>query len=101
MSSSLMVYHSSNAFSFDWASQTFVADASSLNNTFYGNIYNDAADVGFGIISEKTGELAVFYLDKLCQNQEGEVLFWSFKPTTETIKKFPQLNRIIAVVYND
>lgn len=101
MSPSLMVYHSSNAFSFDWAFQLFVTEASSLKNPFYGSIYNDAADVGFGLVSEKTGELAVFYLDEKHQNREGEVLYWSFKPTTETIKKFPQLARVKAIVYND
>lgn len=96
-----MIYHSIDKFSFDQEAQTFETEVSSLKKPFYGNIYNNTTDVGFALTLENPNHVAKFYLDVVAQSGEGEPLFWTFKPTPETIKQFSQFECIKVIVYND
>ena len=49
-----------NSGKFSYKDNTFVAELSSLGKFSLGKVYTDDCDLGFTIVSEKTGNVAVF-----------------------------------------
>jgi len=77
----------------------FAAEASDLGDFRPEQIYPDACDVGFKMLG-KTGEYATFYLADTRQS-EGDILYWTFLPTTETVRKIPALKGYRVEIFND
>ena len=71
---------STKFFSYDKEDRTFTAEASSLPSTFdfESQIYDDACDCGFILISENTGNEALFTWDRE-DRQGGEIMGTWFK----------------------
>ena len=81
---------------FSFKNNTFVTEASDLGRGFdLGQVYDDACDKGFTIISEKTGKGAVFVLWKDETDHEGYIVSWIFKCVT------PGLTNLKAVIFDD
>ena len=92
--------YSSKLFDYSADRNTFYTDLSLLDRSnigsseTFGRIYNDAADVGFRMVSHRTGDTADFYLSE--QDEEAMV----FLPMLETITKNPRLRTARIVVFN-
>lgn len=52
---------------------------------FWGRIYDDAADLGFAIVSKRTGNSETFYLAGELRDQEGDVYAWEFMPINQNL----------------
>ena len=64
----------------DKGTQVFVADASTLQvSTPYTKIYNDACDLGFILMSAKTGNERVVVLEDIEKDVEGDIQAWEFR----------------------
>jgi hypothetical protein len=92
---------------FIWNSQTkqlttFASDLGSLQSGApeFHRLYSDACDVGIDIVSAKTGTIATFYLGE-AEYRDGDLQFWPLFPTSETLKKQPQLAGSKVVIFND
>jgi hypothetical protein len=91
------VTYSTDLFSFK--NNTFVVEDSTLRapwNGPSGRVYNDACDVGFTLVNQKTGGEIVMAQDGTDKDREGEVLGWRF--TCVYPKKFKHLK---ALIIND
>ena len=81
---------------FTFKNNTFIALASDFGRGVHlGRVYDDACDEGFTIISEKTGEGAVFAFHKDEEDVEGDLVSCVFKCVT------PGLTHLKAVIFND
>ena len=70
---------SSVRFSYSKNDYTFYAEMSDLPRRFiFRPLYDDAADVGFAIVSRKTGNVRTFSLVEEKQDGEGDILWWGF-----------------------
>lgn len=101
-----MVYLPSKLFSYNASTQMFTAEASELDHVaqdgnWMDRIYNDAADAGFTMVSDRTGERVVFVHTEVTRNDDGDIESWDFKPTSESLRKFPHLKDCVLVVFND
>lgn len=86
-------YHTSQ-FAWDPSTREFVAEASTLGKGYLARLYNDAADVGFVFVSERTGTEQAVYLNHTEKDSEGDVVAWRYKPV-DTAQSFT------VVVLND
>lgn len=90
----------SNRFMYSKQSErTFIAEASELEGlNFMSQIYYDACDVGFNMMSSKTGKLVKFYLTDTEYNN-GDIVCWNFKLCPEYVKIAG--GDIKVVIFND
>ena len=72
----------------------FSAEMSELRDLKIGQVYDDACDVGFTIVSEKTGKPAVFARTSM-EFREGDLISVNFKCAT------PGLTHLKVVLFND
>lgn len=101
-----MIYIPSRLFQYNSATGVFTAEASELdhaseNGEWIGRIYPDAADAGFTMVSERTGERVVFVETEIDREDDGTIRSWDFVPTPESIRKFPHLRECKLIVFND
>jgi len=89
------MYVSSRKFHWDKEKRQFSADISDARIMF-GKVYPDSYDIGFIMISARTGLELKFYLDRE-EHIHDEVVAWHFKALTRN----PDLTDITAVVFND
>lgn len=73
----------------------FTAEASDLNDISMGRVYDDACDIGFTIISQRTGRAAVFVKVGEAKDREGEVSAFIFDCVT------PHLRHLKVCLWND
>jgi hypothetical protein len=60
--------------------KVFAAEASDLGSDFeLGRVYDDAADVGFTLVSQRTGDRLVFVLYQQHRDGEGELLYDEYR----------------------
>lgn len=64
-------------------------------------VYDDACDIGFVIVSGPTGKEATFAQDNTRRDGEGDIIAWTYVPTRGTLRKLPQLNGWKVTVIND
>jgi len=78
----------------------FVAEISDFE---YGALFEPLQDhgVGFKMVSERTGVIATFYFVNEKRDGEGDIMFWTFRPTLESVRQNPGLSRVCVVVFND
>lgn len=66
---------------FNYHGMSWTTEASDLaRNNFFGQIWDDAADVGFVVKSHVTGKEVVFYLDTVERDADNDIRWWTFKP---------------------
>lgn len=93
--------HSSKQFSYNKSTKTFSTEASTLGrgSSFMKHVWNDSADVGFGIESAKTGEVVLFTLSQEHRDREHDITHWTF--SVYNPKRDPKLNGLKVIVFND
>jgi hypothetical protein len=81
----------------------YVSDLEANNpiKCVWGQVYDDACDRGFVIISVKTGKEAVFARDSVIADSDGEVQAWRCIPTRDTLRRLPQLKGWTITLIND
>lgn len=95
---------SSNRFHTNHDLHTIVAEAAELEagvSGFMGPLYDDAADIGLCILSEKTGKIARWCLSEVKKDCDGDVYSWEFIATPETLRWHPHLEHWKVIVFND
>lgn len=101
-----MVQLSTEMFSYDKQAKRFSQELSTLaggkeNRPVFGRIYPDSCDEGFRLISHKTAQEVVCYVDRVHMNREHEITHWELRVTPESLRKQPQLNDIKVIIWND
>lgn len=94
----------SRRFDYISASKTFMAEISELSHGGVdplGQLYNDACDQGFVMISDKTGSEVEFYLHDTQRDTEGDVIAWDFRPSANAIHYNFNLQNVKAIILND
>lgn len=89
-------------FSYDDSRKTFYADISDLvGKGFFSDLvrklYDDAVDVGFGIMNNKTQKTVYFVFSHEETDGEGEVIRWHFTSIPNEVCSTP----LHCVVNND
>lgn len=88
-----------SSFMFFWNPEdaTFSQEASTLKgHKWAGQLYDDAADTGFVLVSSRTGEELAFYLVDAEYHNE-DVYAWHFHAATND----PKLSKLKVVIWND
>ena len=96
--------HYVSSLKFRWLSnyKRFMADISDLGPDFsFDRVYNDAYDVGFVMVSHKTGAEVKFVITTHCTDREGDITHWELVPVSEAIRANPKLNGVIVTIWND
>lgn len=93
--------HLSQQFDYDHDTNTFTAWASELGSRMFGQLFEDACDVGLTIVSGRTGSISSFYISEEQRDDDNDISAWYLKPTNETVKRFPLLKDATVVVFND
>lgn len=67
--------------------ECFVGDISDLGPAFrFGQVYDDACDLGMTLISERTGAEVVFALEHTEHPVDGDLLWWVLRGVTKGYK---------------
>lgn len=90
----------SSVFTYDAKTKTFCTEMSIIRD--FSQIYDDACDRGFSIVSAKTGAEVTF---AVCENEtdwsHGELQSWTLRPITEHVFYNPKLRDLKVIVFND
>lgn len=93
---------SSSQFTYDKLNKKFTTEISDLGPSFrFVQIYPDAADLGFTMISAKTGKEVRFFVDQIGENRDGDITHWVCKPDMYAVRKNPSLNGVTVTIFND
>jgi hypothetical protein len=68
---------STRQFTYDAPTKNFAAELSDMNGL--GRVYDDACDVGFTMVSARTGRQVVFVLAEEKRDGEGDTLLWEYR----------------------
>jgi len=81
----------------------YIAEMSDfIGFNFFQQLYDDAIDTGFSILNPKTGNSIVVFLSDVIRGPEDQEDGYIFKPTYESLAKFPKLSVGFKVtVFND
>jgi hypothetical protein len=91
----------SSLFTYDEETKTFSTEISDLGPGFrFQLIYDDAREVGFQMVSTRTGEVVTFYLEAPHFDGEGELTHWTCGIVREDMSKH-KLWGVIATIFND
>jgi len=91
---------------FDWHAdtQTFVEEISTLSQggkvRVFSQVYDDACDEGFVMISSKTGQRVVYVVDGHDMN-DGDIMGWKLIPTRDSIRRVPSCKGTKVLIIND
>jgi hypothetical protein len=88
---------------FNWFAdrRIFISEMSELPAGFrFEQIYPDACDAGFRMVSHRTGEEVKFAMSATDMNGD-EVAGWRFEPTRDCIRRNPRLAGISCLIIND
>ena len=101
-----IIGHHVNSTRFDFNRKTgeFVAEISMIQHggiNLFAQLYNDAADQGFVMISAQTQQAVDFYLSDTQRDDEGDVKFWEFTPSTRAVRCNDRLAGVKVIVLND
>lgn len=87
--------------SYDPESRQYVGEISSTNG--FGQVYDDACDVGMTLVSTRTGNEIVFVVHQTHIDAEGDTTHWTLRPaqgTAECEADFPGGPRSV-LLFND
>lgn len=91
-------------FSVHKAEKMFTVEESTLLGNFpnaFGQIFPDACDIGFRMLSQNTGNVCDWVESKKEFSNEGELLVTIFEPTSTSGRRMPQLKGWTVHVLND
>lgn len=92
---------SSAAFTFNKETGVASTEISNLGQEFrFTRLYNNSADKGFAMRSEKTGKVIAFAVERV-ETREGDILAWHLTPTVESVLCFPTILHMKVVIFND
>jgi hypothetical protein len=92
----------SNQFRYDSGACELTADISDFGKGFtWGQVYPDACDAGFMIVSVVTGHVATFVVIHEERDSDGDVVKWVLKAVRQPGPRSPILDMLKVVVYND
>ena len=57
---------------------TFISDLGPLQNNIFSQIFDDACDSGFYMVSERTGEKKLFTLSEEVKDSDNDIIVWIF-----------------------
>lgn len=95
---------STKLFFYDKDRKSFSQEASTLQGSgvpgkvLFGQLYDDAADEGFVLVSHKTGKGVPFHFSNVEVDGEGEVLAWHFKSAAN---RYAPESKLSLTVWND
>lgn len=95
MSTPLSLFH------YDPVAKLLSADASDLGPNCLIQPFNDSIDVGIAVVSHITGLEATFVENACKLDGEGDVEYWDFIPTDESLRRNKRLAGMTIRVYND
>lgn len=79
-----------------------VCEASDIGLQRFEPLYDDACDVGLALINPRNGSVTRWYLSETMVHPiEGEVMGWLLKPTSESVRKQPELQGYEFRIIND
>ena len=87
----------SSTFTWEPKTRSFVGEMSAVRGCLR-HLFQDDIVCGFGIQSVKTGRTALFTLESIERDQEGDIVFWQFIIHGE--EGNPNLEGITAIVFN-
>jgi hypothetical protein len=97
-----LIPHSSELFTHEPIAKLLTAETSDLGHAVFQQLYDDACDIGIALRSVKTGNVSRWYLEQdLYDEREHELIGWSLRPTTESVRKEPLLSGYRMTIYND
>lgn len=89
---------SSDRFSYEPNHRSFVSERSDLAEyDLFRQIYDDLADVGFSMVSARTGETRIFFLEESEMDEDGDIRFWTFR----MLKPDGNESDITCTIFND
>jgi hypothetical protein len=96
----------SDIFSYVNETKTFCAEISTIQGNFpsfaiFQQIYDDACDVGFAMVSANTGTVVRFYHASTDLDNEGDIMGWRFKPISEDVRRVSKLDGVSVLIIND
>ena len=97
----MLPYISTDRFTYNKDTKTFIAEASELPTPMLGQVWPDSLDQGFVLVSRATGHEATFTIWEEEKNSEGELEAYRLLPTPEAVKKNPGLKGVQVLVFND
>jgi hypothetical protein len=92
-------YYDTKHFTWIGESNYFVAEISTVPAVLR-QLWNDSLDLGFCMISHKTGNEAFFTLIAGERDDDGDYVFWLFKPTQSSIDANPRLKDVFVKIFN-
>jgi len=96
-----LIEFSTDNFTYHAQAQTFVSEASEMENRHLQRMYDDACDVGFSMKSSKTGRVVVYVLVDTVIDDDDGIQYWIFEPTAESVRKHPECVGTKVKVFND
>ena len=96
--------YNSDRFTYNTSDKTFTIDSSDMSGNHFQQLWNDACDEGFAMISNITGNTVTFYLSDIIYNGFGddtELTHWIYKPIDTDVRKYPQLAGVKVIIFND
>jgi hypothetical protein len=100
-----MVTLSTRQFAWDKFNRTLIAEDSTLGSNYLGQIYPDAADIGFRVVSMETGIEVAFVLEET-RRTDDEVVGWTYTAPRDankhlTKEQWIKVEGIRASIFND
>lgn len=93
--------HDVERFTWNSKDKTLVSELSDIGFQAFERVYPDACDCGLTIVNSDKGTSAVFYLSKEDRDKEGDLRFYELLPTPESIRKYPKLQGVKVILFND
>lgn len=95
---------SSRHFDFNRNTNEFVGEISLLQHggiNLFRRLWVDSGDIGFVMISAKTGKEVEFVLKETAKDADHDIKFWSFEPTHQARFYNPELRNVTVIILND
>jgi len=86
-------------FTYNPATKTFVCEASDLCGFEPRRIYDDACDIGFYLVSEKTGTKVLFCENELTYDNDGDLISFNF--SSHCYENPSYAMHLNVVIFND
>jgi hypothetical protein len=95
----------SSDFSYDREQKMFTEEISTLSQggrrQVFSQVYDDACDEGFKMISKVTGKIVYYVVDSEDRDGENELQGWRLVPTRDSIRRVPECKGTSVLIIND
>ena len=94
---------SSDSFFYNPDTQTMSADISDLSNgrsnLVFGQVFSDACDEGFSVVSSKTGKTIRFTVTNIDMH-DGDLRFWELTPVRRDMRSVSNRHDLKIILFN-